>query len=253
MRQARRAAAGTALAVAMACVSTGCGSATTDQAAPASTAAADGWASVVALGDAVAANDWAAAGALASPGSPAAQYVDYRQQVQQAQQQAGAASPPTGTVQADEGTGAVAVTIEGDDSPTFTWSDFATDDTGLVETWRTEQGLLDEVLVSPSSTADAAGATVTLTHAYRAVSGDLVVVVQLSTADETITPDQSVLLTPASGTPTESSAVVGPDQVDPGGSGFVVYTLPGADPAGTLVYEVQNASDAPAPVELSLS
>jgi hypothetical protein len=242
------------LAATAACGSTADdGAATSPTATPDRSALAQAWASVVEFNQAVADSDWPAAEALAVPDSPAAAYVDYRSQVEQAQQAAGAPPAPGGTVESDQAAGTVTVTIDGDDAPTYVWSGFETDDAGMVGSWETDQGALGDILVSPGSSGSAAGATVTLAHAYASSSGDLVVVVQVDAQEEAITVDQAVVVDAGQGEPVESDRVVGPSRVPAGGSAVVVYAVPGTQPSGTLVYEVQNDYDAPAPVELPLS
>jgi hypothetical protein len=240
-----------ALPAVLALAAAACGGTATEAGSVTTAAAVDDWAAVVSFAEAVASNDWEAAQDQALPGSPADRYVDYRQQVEQAQQQAGAPAAPSGTVQADAEASSITVTVEGDDAPTFTWSDITTDQ-GLVSSWTGDQGGLDEVLVSPDSTATAAGADVRLTHAYQAVSGDLLVVVQVSATTDPVTPDQSVVLLTDDGTALESGQAVGPSRVDSGETGIVVYALPGGSAPGTVVYEVQNDVDAPVGVELPL-
>jgi hypothetical protein len=240
-----------ALPAVLALVAAACGGTASDVSAPTTAAAGADWAAVVSFTQSVADNDWEAAQQQVVPGSAADRYVDYRQQVDQAQQQAGAAAAPTATVEPDEQAGSVTVTVDGDDSPTFTWSDFTTDE-GLVSAWTGDQGGLDEVLASPGSTEQAAGAEVSLLHAYQAVSGDLLLVVQVRAIDDAITPDSSVVLLDESGAPQESAQAVGPASVEQGDTGVMVYAVPAAAPPGTLVYEVQNSYDAPAAVELSL-
>jgi hypothetical protein len=252
----------TGLFVATALVVTACGTtATTDPAstttpeteAATDTTAQNGWPVVVDLNAALASQDYDAAAALTAPGSAAQTYVQYRSDVAAAQQAAGAEATPAGVVVDDEQAGTVTVTIgSGDDEVSYVWSDFEVDAQGLVTEWSTEQGGLDTLISSPGSQAQAAGATVSVRSAYLTNEGNLLVVVGI-VADDTVTIDESTVVRGDEETTVESSAVVGPAEVDGGESGVVVYQFDGAPLGGTLVYEVQNSYDAPVAVELPLT
>lgn len=213
--------------------------------------ASDVWASTVAFNEALAAARWDEAAALAAPGSPAQAYIAYRTQVDEAQTAAGLDPAATGEVVADEAAGTVSVTVEGDSGVTYVWSDFETED-GLVSGWSTEQGPLADLITSPGSSAEAAGAVVTLPNAYVTSGGELYVVVGISAVDDTIAVDATATLRLPDGTTSESGAMVGPDEVAPGGSAYVLYPFAANDLDGVLVYEVQNTNDAPVAVELPL-
>lgn len=211
----------------------------------------DTWATVVAFNEALVAQDWAAAGELAEPGSPAAGYVGYREAVSQAQQSAGLADTSTGAVAADEQNGEVTVTLSTDDGEiVYTWDTFEVGSGGLVSSWSTEQGSLTDVLATPGTSGEAAGATVTWTHSYVTTDGQVYTVVLLEAQDDLITPDDSIGIRLGSDT-VMSSSPVGATEVDAGSSASLLYradvdTLPDG-----LVYEVQNTFDAPAAVELT--
>lgn len=212
---------------------------------------ADAWSTVVAFNEALVARDWAAAGELAEPGSPAAGYVTYREAVSQAQQSAGLTDASTGRVVGDEESGQVTVTLSTDDDEvSYTWDDFEVGSEGLVSSWSTEVGPLSDILVTPDASAEAAGATVTWTHAYVTLDSQLYVVVRLDAQDDLITPDDSIGLRTGDDT-VASSSPVGATEVDAGSSASLLYRADVDALPDALVYEVQNTFDAPAPVELT--
>lgn len=255
-----------ALAVAVVVLAAACGAGDDDDPASATAPSAptgdvaveaaqgvDGWSNVVRFNEALAAQDWTAAEQLAVPGSPASQYVDYRRQVTQAQEAAGMGSTSTADVLPDEDSESLTVRITtGDDTVTYTWTGFETDEFGLVSTWSTAQGPLEQQLVTGSAQDEGAGATVAVTSAYRTDAGDLYVVVSVTATDDVISVDTSPALRRADGTSQEAEVYLGPSGVEPGQDAVVLYVFEGASRQGTLVYEVQNSYDAPLALELPL-
>lgn len=222
-----------------------------DQDAADSGAEADPWSTVVAFNEALVAQNWAGAAALAEPESLAAEYVEYRMAVAEAQQAAGDPDTSTGTVTGDESSGTVTVTLSADDDEVvYAWDGFEVGDGGLVSTWSTSQGPLSDVLTSPGTSGEGAGATVTWTHAYVTTDGRLYVTVRVEAQDDLITPDDSLGIRIGSDT-VASSSPVGTTEIDAGSTAPLLYradvdTLPDG-----LVYEVQNTFDAPVAVQLT--
>ena len=250
----------TGVLVATALVAAGCGATAGTEAAPAGPTApvtdapaASTWPVVVDLNTAMASQDYDRAAALTAPGSAAQTYVQYRSDVAEAQQAAGAEAAPDGVVADDEEAGTVTVTIgSGADEVTYVWTDFEVDASGLVSGWSTEQGRLDSLISDPGSQAVAGGATVSVRSAYQTNEGDLLVVVEIS-ADDTVTLDDNAVVRLDDESTAASSAVVGPGEIEAGQSGIAVYRFDGVPLGGTLVYEVQNSYDAPVAVELPLT
>ena len=211
----------------------------------------DDWTAIVAFNEALVAQDWSAAADLAAVGSPAAAYVDYRQAVAQAQEAAGSSDTSTGEVTGDEASGEVTVTLATDSGDVvYTWSNFTVDDDGQVVAWSTDQGELNDILVTPDVSGEAAGATVTWTHAYVTNDGQVFAVVRLEASDDLISPDDTIGVKTADGSTVMSSSPVGPIEVDVGSSSYLVYPTEVDVLPVALVYEVQNTFDAPAAVEL---
>ena len=210
------------------------------------------WESVVALNEAFVQRDWVSAGLLISPNSPAAEYLQYREQVEQAQEAAGAPIQQGGTVSADEAAGTVTATIAETDV-TYTWSDFESDDEGLVVGWSTEQGPLSEQLVPSGEAVAGGGAEISISSGYVTNEGELYLVVAVTAVDDMIIVDDSTVLRAASGENVQSTAFVGPSEVAVAETALVVYSMPTTQRAGTLVYEVQNSYDAPLAVEVPLN
>jgi hypothetical protein len=217
-------------------------------------AVSDAWTSIVAFNEALVAHDWATAASLASPGTTASDYVDYRAQVDQAQQAMGIDPVADEQLETDEATGSVTITVQTADEPvSLTWTGFETDEADRVVGWATERGPLADQVRGRGPAEEAMGASVVRSSAYLTASDGLYVVLEVSATDDALITDPEAILQLADGRTQPSSAMVGPSDIPPGTSASVVYTFPDAPLDGTIVYEVQNTYDAPVAVRLPVS
>lgn len=246
-----------AVVAATALASTGCGSASDDATSLASadagvstdeeaTDSGESWSAVVGFSQAVADGDWARAAELSAPDSAAAAYVQYREDVARAQESIGADPAEPLSVTPDSSSGTVTVALS--DDVEYMWSAFDVEG-GQVSDFTTDRGRMSDLVILPSGEEQAAGATVGLSSAYATSSGDLYVVVRIA-ADTTILVDEELTLQTPDGGSVPSEERVGVDEVVGGTTGVIVYTFAGQPLGGTVVYEVQNDTDAPAAVRL---
>lgn len=242
------------VAVGIALLLAGCGSdSDTASTQPDASASGDSWDVVVEFNEALVAEDFNRAAELSAPESPASRYVEYRTDVQQAQQDADAVQESSGEVTGDEDAGAITASItSAEDEVTYTWTDFSTDD-GLVTDWVTEQGPLADQLWTTDSSAEAGGATVALQSAYRTNVGDLYVVLEVTAGADALSADGAASYVPEGGTAVPPGAAVVPDTVGEESSAHLLYVYTGADFGGTVVYEVQNSVDAPIAARIPVS
>jgi hypothetical protein len=237
----------------------GCSPASVDDSSPeGSPSPASGaeatWASIVTFNEALAAQDWTTAAGLASPGTAASEYVDYRAQVDRAQQAVGIDTVADEQLVTDESTGSVTITVRTEDEPvSITWTGFETDEADRVVGWANEQGPLADQVRGQGPQEEAMGASVVRSSAYLTASDGLYVVLEVSAADDALITDPEAILQLADGRTQPSSTMVGPSDIPPGTSASVVYTFPDAPLDGTIVYEVQNTYDAPVAVRLPVS
>lgn len=187
--------------------------------------------------------DYETAFRLAAPDSPAYRYVLHQQAAHEAQVTSGNAPENLDyTIEANQDAGTVSIdyTDNDGDPAGYTWSDFKVDDRGRVYSWTGKSGPVADVLWSKDSHVTVAGTNVSLVSAYRANSGDLYVVLDVSPSKFALSPDYEPTFVGADKRTREATAAIVPDRIDKGTSGYLMYVFQGAKFGGTVTVNIQD-------------
>lgn len=213
------------------------------------------WDAIVGFNETLTSGDYEAAADLTAPDSSASRYVEFRADAELARGPARAdIAPFEGEIVGDEAAGTVTTSLPvGEETLTYVWSDFTTDEQGRVAGWNTDAGPVGDQLWTEESTATNGAAEVTLSSALEASDGRLYVVVEVTAGEEDLTPDPAAGYVVGDADVLTPELTLAPARIDAGSTAHLMYVFADSVLGGTLVYEVQTAYDAPAALRVPVA
>ncbi|MGW9419559.1 hypothetical protein ACWGRS_18035 [Cellulosimicrobium funkei] len=215
---------------------------------------AENWDDIVTFVEAVYVNDTDVAMPLAAKDSPAAEYVAYLRDAAVAVQANGYDPHQYDagySFDADEGKQEIGISFRdttGTGAPPldYTWSDFKVTDDGKIESWTGASGSITKVLGKEHDSKKAGGQKVTVAHAYKSNTGEVVIVLKVK-ANASGYPDYAPVYVGPDGVARKPAAMDVTDLVE-GATSYLKYHFDGADFGGKLKYMV----DFETPVTLTI-